>query len=95
MKPIDLIGKLSIFPFLLLIWIYRKLISPLLPPSCRYYPSCSEYSRQAFERFGLLGGCYLSVRRLLRCNPFFPGGIDEVPDSISFLGFRQTDRDRV
>ena len=57
---------------------YQILVSPLLPPSCRYSPSCSEYTRQAIERYGFLKGSYLGARRILRCTPFHAGGYDPV-----------------
>lgn len=62
-----------------LIRLYQLTISPLLPSSCRFYPSCSEYTRQAIERYGLLGGGWLGLKRLARCHPFNPGGYDPVP----------------
>lgn len=61
------------------IQIYQRVISPLKPPSCRFYPSCSCYARQAIERYGALRGLDLSLRRILRCHPFNPGGFDPVP----------------
>lgn len=57
---------------------YRLLISPLLPPSCRFMPTCSEYAMQAIEKYGALRGVYLAARRLLRCHPFHSGGYDPV-----------------
>ena len=69
-------------PRLLLIYAvrgYQVAISPLLPPSCRYYPSCSAYAVEALEKHGALRGSWLAARRILRCNPFRPGGFDPVP----------------
>jgi hypothetical protein len=67
------------FLFLGLIRMYQLTISPLLGPRCRFYPSCSRYAYQAFEVHGTVHGGWLTVRRLLRCHPWNPGGIDEVP----------------
>ncbi len=64
---------------LALIGFYRAAISPALPPSCRYTPSCSAYAVEAVERFGAGRGSWLAVRRLLRCHPFHAGGHDPVP----------------
>ena len=64
---------------LILIRFYQRWISPYTPPSCRFYPSCSAYAAQAVERYGLVRGGWLAVRRLLRCHPFHPGGHDPVP----------------
>lgn len=68
---------------LLLIRFYRNFISPLKPPCCRYYPTCSLYALQAVNRFGALKGGFLAVRRILRCNPWSPGGFDYVPEQFS------------
>jgi putative membrane protein insertion efficiency factor len=63
-----------------IIRIYQLTLSPLLGPHCRFYPSCSCYARSAIERHGVLQGCWLSLKRLLRCHPFAEGGYDPVPD---------------
>ena len=66
----------------LLIWMirgYRTFVSPLLPPSCRYQPTCSEYAMQAIEQHGALRGSWLAVKRVGRCHPFRKGGFDPVP----------------
>jgi putative membrane protein insertion efficiency factor len=64
---------------ILLVRAYQIALSPLLPASCRYYPSCSTYAIEALERHGALRGGWLTLRRLARCNPFRPGGYDPVP----------------
>lgn len=64
----------------ILIRAYQRVLSPLLGPRCRFYPSCSQYALEAVERHGALRGSYLAVRRLLRCHPFHPGGFDPVPE---------------
>ncbi len=61
-----------------LIKFYQKAISPLFPPSCRFYPTCSEYSVQAINKYGVVKGGIKSVWRILRCNPFNKGGYDPV-----------------
>jgi len=65
--------------FVVVIRGYQLVISPLLPASCRYYPTCSAYALEAFERHGVLKGGRLAIGRLLRCHPFRPGGYDPVP----------------
>jgi putative membrane protein insertion efficiency factor len=67
---------------LALVWLvrgYQVLISPLLGPTCRYYPSCSAYAVEALQRFGPVRGTWLALRRLSRCHPWSPGGVDHVP----------------
>ncbi|MBA3061280.1 MAG: membrane protein insertion efficiency factor YidD [Nitrospirae bacterium] len=58
--------------------LYKYVISPLLPDSCRFVPTCSEYSAEAIERYGAVKGSYLSLKRILRCHPFHNGGYDPV-----------------
>jgi len=65
--------------FIGIIQFYRTAISPLKPPTCRFYPTCSEYGLEAFKRFGALKGAYLTTKRILKCHPFHPGGVDYVP----------------
>ncbi|MCF6767416.1 membrane protein insertion efficiency factor YidD [Thiotrichales bacterium 19S11-10] len=59
---------------------YQILISPILGPRCRFYPSCSKYTIDAINRFGIIYGGYLAIKRILRCNPLFKGGVDPVPN---------------
>ena len=58
---------------------YQIAISPMLGPHCRFHPTCSEYAAEAIQRYGALRGGWLAVRRLTRCHPFHPGGLDPVP----------------
>ncbi|NLL61209.1 MAG: membrane protein insertion efficiency factor YidD [Candidatus Atribacteria bacterium] len=58
---------------------YQKHISPLKPATCRFYPTCSEYALQAIRKYGYLKGTWLSLKRVLRCHPYHPGGFDPVP----------------
>jgi len=64
---------------LLLVQFYRSWISPPLPPSCRYYPTCSAYAMEAIERYGARRGGWMALKRILRCHPFHAGGYDPVP----------------
>lgn len=68
------------FVAIALIKLYQKLLSPLFAGSCRFYPSCSNYSIDAFREHGFFKGMYLTAKRVLRCNPFFEGGYDPVPE---------------
>jgi putative membrane protein insertion efficiency factor len=63
-----------------LIRVYQLFLSPLLGNHCRFYPSCSQYAREALERHGVLRGGWLAMRRLSRCHPWHPGGLDPVPE---------------
>lgn len=65
-----------------LIWLvrgYQLLVSPMLPPSCRFHPTCSCYAIEALQRHGVLRGSWLALRRISRCHPWHPGGHDPVP----------------
>ncbi|WP_042345123.1 membrane protein insertion efficiency factor YidD [Bacillus massiliigorillae] len=66
--------------FLSIIHFYRTVISPLKPPTCRFYPTCSAYGLEAIQRFGAWKGGWLTLKRILKCHPFHPGGFDYVPE---------------
>ncbi|MDD7513384.1 MAG: membrane protein insertion efficiency factor YidD [Clostridiales bacterium] len=68
--------RLTGMPIILIIRIYQIFISPLTPATCRFYPTCSTYFIQALEKYGLIKGTYLGIRRILRCHPWNPGGYD-------------------
>jgi uncharacterized protein len=63
-----------------IIRFYQVAISPIKPPSCRFYPTCSHYGLEAVQRFGAFKGGWLTLKRILKCHPFHPGGIDPVPE---------------
>jgi len=63
---------------IIMIKIYRLFISPLKPPTCRFVPTCSDYALQAIEKYGIIRGGKMAIRRILRCHPFHPGGYDPV-----------------
>ena len=71
--------KLISFFFVFLIGLYQRLISPYLPSSCRYFPTCSEYSKQSIVKHGIFKGLLLSIKRILRCHPWGGSGEDLVP----------------
>lgn len=79
-----MIKKILEFIVLLPVYFYRFCISPLTPPSCRYTPTCSEYTVQAIKKHGVLKGGWLSAKRILSCHPWGGSGYDPVPDEFSF-----------
>lgn len=66
--------------FITIIKVYQKFISPMTPPTCRFYPTCSHYGLEAYQRFGAIKGSFLTIKRILKCHPFHPGGLDPVPE---------------
>lgn len=77
--------------FALPLILYKRLLSPFLPPSCRFYPTCSTYAIDALNAHGPIKGAYLSLRRLLRCHPFNEGGYDPVIKNGHDRGLRHDD----
>jgi len=75
------VRRLPVLALLGLLWLYQHVVSPLTPATCRFYPSCSQYAVIAVQRHGALRGTWLAIRRLLRCHPWNPGGVDDVPPS--------------
>lgn len=71
--------KIAVFPFVLLIKIYKYSISPMIPRSCRYSPTCSQYGIEAFQKHGVFKGFWLTLKRVLSCNPWGGSGYDPVP----------------
>ncbi|MRH42598.1 membrane protein insertion efficiency factor YidD [Aquibacillus halophilus] len=69
--------------FIVLIKFYQKVISPIKPPTCRFHPTCSQYGLESFQRFGFFKGFFLTVKRIVKCHPFHPGGFDPVPNKKS------------
>ena len=73
------VNRVLAAPFVLVVRLYQRLISPMRPPTCRFYPSCSQYAVTALTRFGPVRGGWLAARRIGRCHPWNPGGVDPVP----------------
>lgn len=71
--------KVLIAPFIFLVRVYQTLISPLLPSTCRYQPTCSHYTVEALQKHGLFKGGYLGIKRIFSCHPFGGSGYDPVP----------------
>lgn len=78
-RPTPALTRLPRTALIYLVKGYQVSLSPLLPPSCRYFPSCSAYAVEALEKHGAIRGSWLAARRILRCHPFRPGGFDPVP----------------
>ncbi len=84
--PAALVTRLLRAPALLLlalVHLYQRLVRPLLPPSCRFHPSCSDYAAEAVRRHGAARGSVLAAVRICRCHPFNPGGVDPVPERFT------------
>lgn len=79
MKISNIINKIILFPRKIVIYIiklYQKFLSPFLGKNCKYYPTCSEYTKQAVDKYGIIKGSILGIIRILKCNPFSKGGVD-------------------
>ncbi|TWE10343.1 hypothetical protein BKA23_2700 [Rudaeicoccus suwonensis] len=77
-RPVN-VRRVLALPLIGMVRVYQLLLSPLLPPTCRFTPSCSAYAITALTRFGPVKGSWLAVRRIARCHPWNPGGVDHVP----------------
>jgi len=77
-----MIKKIVLYPILLLIKIYQTILSPILPSTCRYSPTCSEYTKQSLIKFGLIKGGLISIKRIIKCNPWGGNGYDPIPKKI-------------
>ncbi|UCH66294.1 MAG: membrane protein insertion efficiency factor YidD [Ignavibacterium sp.] len=75
----QIILKVITFPFVILIKLYQLIISPLFPPSCRFVPTCSQYSLEALKKYGLLKGGWLTIKRIVKCHPWGGSGYDPIP----------------
>jgi putative membrane protein insertion efficiency factor len=78
-RALRLVPRVPVLLLVLVLRAYQLLVSPMLGPTCRFYPSCSAYAVDALRTHGLFRGVWLTVRRLLRCHPWNPGGVDLVP----------------
>lgn len=79
-RPWRAVARALAWPLLLLIRLYQLVVSPLLPPACRFLPTCSQYAFESLHRHGLFRGGWLALRRVSRCHPGHPGGFDPVPE---------------
>ncbi len=74
-----MIKNIVLYPILLIIKIYQTVLSPILPSTCRYSPTCSEYTKQSLIKFGLIKGGMISLKRIIKCNPWGGNGYDPIP----------------
>ncbi|MDB0042541.1 membrane protein insertion efficiency factor YidD [Flavobacteriaceae bacterium] len=74
-----MIKNIVLYPILLIIKIYQTVLSPILPSTCRYSPTCSEYTKQSLIKFGLIRGGMISIKRIIKCNPWGGNGYDPIP----------------
>jgi len=81
---VEMLGRAASRGLLAAIRAYQFLLSPWIGGSCRYWPTCSEYAREAIERHGAARGSYLAARRLARCHPYGRGGVDAVPEAFAW-----------
>ena len=79
-------------PIIFLIKLYQRFLSPMLGTSCRFYPTCSTYALQCYQNYGLVTGSLISIKRLCKCHPFHPGGLDEVPLKDINPDYKEADR---
>jgi len=82
-RAVAVAARVLAWPLILLVQAYRWIVGPLLPRACRFHPSCSAYAATALERHGALRGSWLAARRVARCHPWHPGGVDPVPESTN------------
>lgn len=75
--------------FLFLIRLYKRWLSPIMGQGCRYLPTCSTYTAGCIERFGAIRGAWMGTRRICRCHPGYPGGMDPVPEQFSMFGYKK------
>jgi len=79
-RPWSVVTRALAWPLLVVIRLYQLVVSPLLPPACRFLPTCSHYAHESLHRHGLFRGGWLALRRVARCHPGHPGGFDPVPE---------------
>ncbi len=89
---VKILNKILNSFFIFIIKGYRLLISPILPPSCRHIPTCSSYALQAYTKYPFFEATFLSLRRILKCNPFFKGGYDPLPENFTFFKLKKLNK---